>query len=151
MFVYCIKIILLLSLFFNACGSSNKQAKNTGTSSDSITNKTDSMPQPPHPDPGLSPGFAKINATILSKADIKNSKTEQLMVLKVHQVLEYGSSTPALASNDSLKISINKEQLADNELVPSGQHLTLLIYHQRKPALGDEDPTPWAFSKLIVD
>lgn len=109
------------------------------------------MPKPPYPGPGLSPGFAKINGTVVSIRELKNSKSNELIIFRVDQVLDYGSSTPAIPSNDSLRISIEKEQLIDNDLLTPGKNLTLLIYHHEQPVIEDGNQTPWAFRKLIID
>lgn len=151
MHIYSIKIIVLLALFINACGSSNKQARQSKPSSDTVAKKTDSMPKPPYPEPGLSPGFAKIIGTVVSISELKHSKSKELIIFRVNQVLDYGSSTPAIPSDDTLKISIEKEQLIQNDLLTPGKNLTLLIYHREQPVIESGNKTPWSFSKLITD
>jgi hypothetical protein len=92
-----------LTVIFSACGSSEKQASENSDytdKSDTVKTNPDTMTIQ-HPEPSLSPGTAKIRATI--EKIMEDDKDVNLYIV-VNQVLKYGSSTPSLPTGQSLKV-----------------------------------------------
>lgn len=107
--------IISFSVFWaRGCGSEKDTSKNARTvnyQSDTTDVSSDTIPQPPPPPPGLPPGQAKVKGKIIAITKYTEDTSSGYLTLKVDKVLGYGSSTPPIARNDSIRItSTNLEQ-----------------------------------------
>lgn len=95
--------LCVMMLINFGCGSSENNAKNhsPNTQAESTINEDTLNVSPPHTEPPLSPGTAKVTAQFLGI-----SKNPSIMKIRVISVDGYGSSTPAIATDSDLRIYV---------------------------------------------
>lgn len=105
--------------------------------------KSDTVPQPPLPPPGLAPGQAKVKAEITA---IDKNKPGTLN-LKVENILGYGAATPPIAIADTLEVHYNG---SDQNEISIGKIVSLVISYRYR--LDDTANSPlWTFVSFDKD
>lgn len=147
---------IIISLFILAqqgCGSKKNSAKTNGasnyhkTDSSVVHPPSDSMPKPVPPPPGLPPGHAMIEGEVIKIVRVGNSTSESQITIKITDVLGYGSSTPALASEDSIEVRVTNLQQKDIQI---GKFVTAVLSYQLM--LGETGSSSrWALVKVEQD
>lgn len=144
-------ITLSLCLFWNTGCSSNKNSSqkdnNLNSQADSIHTKTDTMPKPDPPPPGLPPGQAKVHGELVEFGRLADDSTSSYLIINVEQVLGYGASTPPIGVSDSLKIVSHKE---DQNSLKIGKIVSAVISYQQLLG-GSGNSTRWTLVKLETD
>lgn len=133
--------IITLAFTVFSCGSSGKETakeKVVDSTAHQMEVKNDTMPKPEPVPPPPAPGTVRLNGTILSVDTTKNGGSV-VFHFKVHKTLEYGSSTPAIAPQDTLEISATLSQ----EIANRKEALTISIQHREPPVGFGETPPAW--------
>jgi hypothetical protein len=103
-------------------------------------------------DPAQAPGTAEVRVAI---TEIVTENDRRELVIKVKKTLSYGSSTPPLASGETLRIDCTTftRNAADRfEAIKKGMEVDLLIGHVRPMQQGEEDEAPvWRLQEILTD
>lgn len=103
-------------------------------------------------DPVQAPGTAEVRVAI---TEIVTENNRRELLIKVKKTLSYGSSTPPLASGETLRVDCTTfaRNAADRfEEVKKGMEVDLLIGHVRPMQLGEEDEVPvWRLQEILTD
>lgn len=132
-----IAIVISSVLLISSCGSSEESKENQHSSAaDSIEKtanmsdaKTDTIPTPQPPGPGLAPGQAEVKGQILEIIEEKEKDRKRIR-LQIQEVLKYGRTTTPIATDDTLTIPLSKS--AYNLKV--GQQITIILQQNIKSA-----------------
>lgn len=119
--------ILLVFLLLQACGTTKEKPEKPAENSDSVNTTVasgnDTIPKPPPPpEPALAPREAKVLGSIVRLGSGE-------MELKVSKIEGYGSSTPPIAVNDTLKVRAGEQIIQKNEELRVGTEVRLLVYY----------------------
>lgn len=139
--------LLILLLLFNACGKSQEETGNSKSAEDSTseqsTIKADTMPEIEPPEPGLPPGTIRLKAEVLK---IENVKDEPAIVydIKALQTLGIGSSTPPVATGDTLRFISSKKSTKLTE----GEEITCTLKHQQVLEKFKDTTPSWQLQQL---
>lgn len=145
-----IAIVITSVLLISSCGSSEESKENQHRSTaDSIEKtesmsdaKTDTIPTPELPGPGLTPGQAEVKAVVLEIIDKKESD-RRLIRLQIREVLEYGRTTSPIATDDTLTVPYRKNE---NDL-KTGQQITIIL-QQNIQSVGNASISDWSLVKV---
>lgn len=145
-----IAIVISSVLLISSCGSSEESKENQNSSAaDSIEKtanmsdaKTDTIPTPEPPGPGLASGQAEVKGEILEIIEEKESDRKQIQ-LQIQEVLKYGRTTPPIATDDTLTIPLSK---SDYNL-KVGQQITIILQQNIKSA-ENTSISDWSLVKI---
>ena len=123
--------ITLAIIFIAGCASCNKTSNNN-----SNTDENKVFLKKPV-EPGLSTGTILLKATLLKK---KTNKAFNTLQLKVNKILDYGHSTPAIATGEKINVIVKNEKLKNRLSV--GKPINVLLKHSVQK-VGKETPIEW--------
>ena len=135
-----IYIIMLIFAVFSCASSGEEQTSNKDTdmTAEQHANNSDSLPdfEPVQPPP--SPGTARIKGNVIS-VDTSNNGQNIILHIKIQQTLAYGSSTPAIAPQDTLQLSASQ----DHKNIQVNDTLTAEIRYREPLAISGTSSLQW--------
>lgn len=105
---------------------------------------------PARPEPGLSPGTAKVRAEITGVDTTKTGK--YVLNLEIKEILGYGSSTPPLATGQTMSIDAAGFFVSSNQSkrsIKPGKKVIALIRYTQSMQMGTNEKTlPWSLAEI---
>lgn len=141
--------ISILLLWNPGCSSEKKDPNKANTLKsyqDTLQVKSDTIPTPDPPPPGLAPGQAKIEGEVIGFHD-PEKVSNGVIIIKVEKVLGYGPSTPPIAASDSVEVISGS---LDPKKFKIGKIVSAILSYQLM--LGDSGKSSrWTLVKLEKD
>ena len=143
--------ISILILWNPGCSSDKKDTDKTKTvksTTDTLQVKSDTIPTPDPPPPGLAPGQVKVQGEVTGFRNANAEGTSKgILIINVDKVLGYGSSTPPIAASDSIEVITGS---LDPKEIKIGKIVSAVISYQLM--LGDSAKSSrWRLVKLEKD
>jgi hypothetical protein len=133
-------IISVIAGILCCCGTSKSKISDKQANEPESSQISDTMDvRPPPPLPGLPPGTARITGMIVSL-----SGSDDNAEIKVLSVDEYGSSTPVIASNTTMRVSVSKSL---KEKLKVDKKIVCLLNYQQVLGSG-KNQTNWTLKKI---
>lgn len=135
-------VLLIVSIGFLACASSNNKAKNRSAKQDTMKVQNDTTPVADRPLPDLAPGQSRVKGKVLVW------KHKNILHFKVEEVKGYGSATPPIANGDTLSIYTIKDQLEKAEKLYIDSVATIIIQKRKAMQSNKSATSNWSFVGL---
>ncbi|MCW9705996.1 hypothetical protein [Fodinibius salsisoli] len=139
-----VAVLISLIYLFNGCKGSEEQPQQpqdytTDSLSQLNASTPDTLPIIAHPEPGLPPGQATLQAEVTEIFFNQKESTGRLS-LQVHSVEQYGPSTPAIPANDTLSILLMANQFQN---VEEGDTIQVTVQHNIE-SIGQDKKPGWS-------
>lgn len=143
MYYYSILITLAITLTLSCASSeTNTEKQNSQKADTNITAQSqDTVPQPPQPD--LSPGTARIKGHAITIREPEQAENMYRIAIKIIEVMGYGSSTPPIATGDTLTIG---SYTLPEDFETGKKFVSIISY--RQIMAGTEDTPFWLLVRI---